>query len=171
MQNKQTTDSFFSVTDVHNKRVYDANGNDCGHVTSLLFDSQDAKLLFAIIRLEDDVKNNGSTAIPWNSIDLVPTTGNVALKMNKNLLLGAPKIDKSDFKLSNRNAYFDLLKYYGHSSNKLNPNSPTTQDIRENYHQQFEGEEFSGSPLDDQYRNNMGEELDFEKIKGKKVND
>jgi hypothetical protein len=169
MENKQTTDPFFSVNNVHNKRVYDANGNDCGHISSLLFDSGDAKLLFAIVKFEDDVKSNGSTAIPWNSVDLVPTTGNVALKMNKNLLEGAPRIDKSDFKLSNRNAYYDLLKYYGYSSNKLDANAPTTQDIRENYHQQHEGEEYTGSPLDDQYRNNMGDELDFDKIKGKKV--
>lgn len=157
-----------SVTDIHNKRVYDARGNDCGHVSSLLFDSDDTKLLFAIVKLEDDVENKGSTAIPWNSINLNPNTGDVVLRINKDLLLGAPKIKDSDFKLSKSNGYAELLKYYGYSSTKRNEDSPTTHDTLENYHQKHEGEEYSGNPLDNEYRNKMGEEMDFDKIKGKK---
>lgn len=157
-----------SVTDIHNKRVYDAQGNDCGHISSLLLDSEDTQLLFAIIKFEDDVESKGSTAIPWNSINLNPNTGDVILKINKDLLLGAPAIKTGDFKLSSPNNYADLLKYYGYSSNKLNEDSPITHDVVENYHQKHEGEEYTKNPLDDEYRNRMGEELDFDKIKGNK---
>jgi hypothetical protein len=169
MEQRQTTSPFFSVGDIHNKRVYDALGNDCGHVSSILFDSEDAQLLFAIIKFEEDVESKGSTAIPWSSLNLNPNTGRVNLNINRNILLGAPKIDKADFKLSNRNAFYNLLKYYGYSEQTQSPDSPINQDIRGNYHQQFEGEEFTRTPIDDQNRNNMGDELDFDKIKGRKA--
>jgi hypothetical protein len=169
MEQNQTTSPFFSVRDVHNKRVYDALGNDCGHVSSILFDSEDAQLLFAIIKFEEDVESKGSTAIPWNSLSLNPNTGKVDLKINRNILLGAPRIDNSDFKLSNRNTYYNLLKYYGYSSNIQSPDSPINQDTRGNYHQQFEGEEFTRNPKDDRNKNSLGDEMDFEKIKGRKI--
>lgn len=169
MEQNQTTSPFFSAGDMHNKRVYDALGNDCGHVSSILFDSDDAQLLFAIIKFEEDVESKGSTAIPWNSLNVNPNTGKVDLKINKDILFGAPRIDQADFKLSSRNAYYNLLKYYGFSVKKQDADSPINQDTRGNYHQQFEGEEFARNPIDDKFRNNMGDELDFDKIKGKKI--
>lgn len=154
-----------SIKNIHNSRVYDANGNDCGIVSSLLMDAEDSQVLFAVIRLGSAVESKGTTAIPWNSLKFNPNTGNLNLNINQDILYSAPQISPSDFKHSNKNAYLDLLKYYGYSPTKLDPDAPTAQDVRGSYHEKNEGEEYSGNPIRND-KSNMGEELDFDKIKG-----
>jgi sporulation protein YlmC with PRC-barrel domain len=158
--------NLFSAEELISNNVIDATGNDIGEVKDFILDPNDKKVKYMVIS-QGGVLGTGLAsnykAVPFNSLEINPTTQKVIFSLGKDLIFNSPDIDYDNFPINQENILLKLEKYYGENKGKYGNiktdagNDPYYSGKR---HYGYEGAEQIDKPLSDNSKtDNPGKNL------------
>ncbi len=174
-----------SSKDMTTGNITDKLGEPMGSVKELMIDPQTGRVEMLVIGFGGLLGMGDTTrVIPWQAIQLLPHSQNYQINVDKQLVDEAPAMTAEDArdrtKVRELYRHFGIQPYWGSTADVdtsdpsyQNPdatlNHPAYSDATTNQHQQYEGSFQVSQPY---FRSNednkLGEELDYDKIKGLK---
>lgn len=159
-------------SDLESKKVIDIVGHEYGSIKDLIIDPNNNKILLAVISeggFAGTDLGSDYVAIPWKSLNVNPNTYTCTLKVDREIVNKAPRVDYNDLKDGKYEVIEQILNYYGlpgkWNEGKSMDNIESAEAINDQ-HQTYKGSEYQTKDVPEE-DSRMGTEMDFDKLTGK----
>ena len=111
---RDETDRLISSDKVEGTKVYSIDGDDLGHIDSLMIGKRSGRVEYAVMNFGSFLGMGGSYhPLPWDALDYDPARSGYVVNIDKNRLKDAPSFSQGDRPGFDRQYGETVFGYYG----------------------------------------------------------